>query len=217
MKIKTISFPEDSALEGWRKLVTIRRLHRAFDGDSFSVCDLDRCREAVLGESGGSYDVYKELDAFHCVSYADMSTEESAMVIQKASEFVGVKLTMENGVISSRKVIPYVAVCVAVCVALLALAAVILPIRKEAAAKGESGVRPIQPAFDSIGVVRPDYIPPADPIFTVTFNANEPRKAVTNIVPLVPNDAGDYEVTVTVTPLSPKQKKDQEIAHQDRK
>lgn len=198
MRVKSIEYPEGCDLAGWDKMVFERRIRKAF-GSFFSVCDLNRCRSAILGQDpdSGRYD---ELNVFHCEDFKGMTSAERQALVDKTAQYVGVGLVVAMEP-SSRFI------------GMVASAAVGLVI-------GSASAWMIATAHDGKVVTRTAHaerlaneiqlpIPPVaraiealpEPVFNSTVRTNQPAAAARTLARTVQSLAGQYDVSLAVTPV----------------
>lgn len=197
MKIKEIQYPEGVQLKGWNKLVFERRIKRTL-GSFFSVCELDRCRVAVLSQERDD-DLYAELDVFHCDSFKNMGKAEAQALVEKTGEYVGVSITAKH---TNRA--PNVAAAMVGGIMIGAVCALIIPAMSSV---GSAKVTPsyVRPPLD---LSRPSPVGPlvldanvsVEPIFSTTVHTNQPAATARTLASAVRSDVGEYDVSLTVTP-----------------
>jgi len=71
-------------MDQFRKLAIEELLDKLFKKHYFDICTLDKLIE--LSRITPNHAVYKELSAFHCKHYSEMSTELRQMIQQKVVE-----------------------------------------------------------------------------------------------------------------------------------
>lgn len=200
MKIASIRYPDTCQVHGWSKMVLERRLKHML-GSFFSVCDLDRCRADILGR-GPDEELLGELRVFHCVSFKDMSVAESQALVDKTAQYVGAEITMKR---VNR--IPAVIAAVIGGLAVGAAGACLIP-----TAVASKNIKTSLPA-DYLGNIPrsmpelsgprlSESSPPPEPVFTTTIRSDRPGVAARTLARAVRDDAGEYEVSLTVTPVT---------------
>lgn len=197
MKIKSIKYPEGCQLKGWKKMVFERRI-KAILGSFFSVCELDQCRAEILGQERDK-ERYDELHVFHCESFENMSVGEAQALADKTAQYVGVEITTK---FPSR--IPGVVAALMGGVLIGAGGAWLIPAVQEAKgtvsrpyverSAGVAGLSPVLPVAN-MGEQSPE------PILTTTVRTDRPAVTARTLARTVPNDVGEFEVSLTVTPV----------------
>ena len=66
------------------RLAIERKIKDLFNGTSFSICDLDSLAE--LMDVSPDQSIRKQLSAYHCVSFSDMSHREKELIQDKVVE-----------------------------------------------------------------------------------------------------------------------------------
>lgn len=200
MKIKSIKYPEGCELAGWNKMVFERRMRKAL-GDSFSVCDLDRCRAEILGQ-GRDNERRDELSVFHCESIKSLPIAELKALVDKTAQYVGVEIVMGH---TSR--VPGVVVAAVVGIAIGAASAWLIP-----AANNAKTVTRTNHAEQLASEIQLPILPvpsaveaSPEPVFSTTVRTNRPAATARTLASTVQNVAGEYDVSLTVTPTSERQ------------
>lgn len=201
MRIKSIRYPEGCQLKGWNRMVFERRLQRAL-GSFFSVCDLDQCRGAICGQEPDK-ERYDELNVFHCVSFKEMSAAEAQALVDKTAEYVGVEISITHASRVSRVAAAFVGGIVIGGTCAWAVPAVTAA---KSAMNQPLGTRPA--SMDTLFPVQPlarmrelPLAPEPEPIFSTKVRTARPGATAVSLARTVRNDAGDYEVSLTVTPI----------------
>ncbi len=204
MKINSIRYPEGCQLKGWSRMVFERRLRRTL-GSFFSVCDLDRCRAEILGQEPDK-ERYDELNVFHCDSFKDMSATEAQALVDKTAEYVGVEISIGHTRPAPRVVMALVGGIVIGAAGGWAIAAV-----KDSrnaltsfSADELPGVVHRSPVLPVLPLPRTSELPLAtdpEPVFNTKVRTDRPGATAMTLARTVRNDAGEYEVTLTVTPI----------------
>jgi hypothetical protein len=201
MRIKSIRYPEGCELKGWGKMVFERRLQRAL-GSFFSVCDLEQCRTAICGQEPDR-ERYDELNVFHCVSFKDMSAAEAQALVDKTAEYVGVEISITHASRVSRVAAAFVggiligsACAWAVPAVTAAKSAMTQPLSTRPAS-----VDALSPVLPLPRMPELPLAPDPEPIFSTKVRTARPGATAISLARAVRNDAGEYEVSLTVTPI----------------
>ena len=201
MKIKSIRYPVGCQLKGWSRMVFERRLQRAL-GSFFSVCDLDRCRAEILGQEPDK-ERYDELQVFHCASFKDMSVAEARALVEKTAEYVGVEIAIKH-------ISQVYRVVAALIGGILIGGASGWAIAAAKASKSATTMSPTDGLASMatlspvLPVARMAELPLAsdpEPIFNTKVRTDRPGSTAVSLARTVRNDAGEYEVSLTVTPI----------------
>lgn len=179
-------------------MVFERRIKNAF-GEFFSVCDLDRCRAAILG-AGRDSERYDELHAFHCESFKGMTSAERQTLVDKAAQYVGVGLAVAmkpagrlTGLVASAAVGLAIGGASAWTIATAQNGKVAT--RTDHAERLANEIQlPILPVPRAIEVS-------SEPVFNTAVRTNQPAATARRLASAVQSMAGQYDVSLTVTPV----------------
>lgn len=194
MKIKSIKYPRGCELKGWNRMVFERRI-KASLSSSFYVCELDRCRAEILGQERDK-ERYDELHVFHCQSFEDMGVGEAQALVDKTAQYVGVEIitgfpSRFPGVVAA--LVGGVLIGAGGSLLIPAVQATSRPdVERAAGVARLPAVLPVASAFDE----------PPGPIFTTTVRTDRPAVTARTLARTVRNDVGQYEVSLTVTPVA---------------
>jgi hypothetical protein len=208
MKIKRIQYPDGVQLNGWDKFVFERRIKSCLKS-FYSVCDLDRCRLAVLGQERDE-DRYEELSAFHCISFKNMGNAEVQSLVEKTGQYVGIEITTQR---ISRA--PSIVVALLSGIIIGAVCAWMIPLvnaQRGAKAPAYAGHLVDVPRESVLPLVRqsPLPVPVFDPdeapesVFDTTVRTNQPATTARTLANAVRNEVGEFDVSLTVTQQRPK-------------
>jgi hypothetical protein len=196
MKVKSIHYPDGCQLQGWDKIVFERRIKQTFR-PFFSVCELDRCRAAIQG-SGRDNDRYNELDAFHCESFGNMSAAEAHALVDKAAQYIGVRITLADD--SWMPSVPVAFFGGIVIGAILTFSVSLAsPTRSVTPVVREGGYAHVD-TFPTILPSTTAQETPA-PILTAIVRTNNPAATARLLASTVRSGPGEYEVSLSVTPV----------------
>lgn len=204
MKINSIRYPEGCQLKGWSRMVFERRLRRTL-GSFFSVCDLDRCRAEILGQEPDK-ERYEELNVFHCDSFKDMSATEAQALVDKTAEYVGVEISVGHASPSPPVVTALVGGILIGVVGGWAIPAV-KDSRNTATSYTADDLPSMvrrSPVLPVLPLPRTSELPLAtdpEPVFNTKVRTDRPGATAMTLARTVTNDTGEYEVTLTVTPI----------------
>jgi hypothetical protein len=68
----------------FKTLAIKRQVSSLFSGSHFSICDFDNVAKLMGAPVNGS--IYRQLRAYHCVEWADMTDREKELIQQKVVE-----------------------------------------------------------------------------------------------------------------------------------
>jgi hypothetical protein len=197
MKIKSITYPGGHELAGWNKFVFERRLRKAFE-PFFSISDLDRCRATILGLEPDD-ERYHELKAFHCVDFKDMAVGELQALVEKTGQYVGVEITVA---VARFGRFPGLIAGVATGIVIGGAGAWMVATGNDSKVDTRSTLGgkfareldlPILPAPRAVEVS-------LEPVFNSTVRTNQPAATAKTLASTVQSLAGQYDVSLTVTP-----------------
>lgn len=193
MKVIRIEYPEECQLEGWDKAVFETRIKQTFTS-FFSICEVDRCRKTILGLQRDP-DAYDELNVFHCESFEHLRSDDVQNLVEKTARYIGVKLVVQDTKLTRR---PIMLVTSAALAAVAVIALVVHPKAVQPTPHAASSVASV-PYSPPIGPI-PET--PPDAIFTATVRATSAAAAAKSLASAVMTDDGEYDVSLTVTPVT---------------
>lgn len=175
-----------------------RRLKQSL-GSFFSICELERCRGEILGPVPDK-ERFDELSLFHCERFKDMSPTEAQTLVEKTAQYVGVEITTKR-----TSQVPAMMLALLGGMIIGAAGAWLIPAAKVFRSEVTTArvthpvmlpeIAPLLPVADMPDIER-------EPVFNTTIRTDRPGSTARTLARTVRDHAGEYEVSLTVTPVT---------------